>query len=355
MMKILTVLGARPQFIKAAALSAEIAKHKDVQEIIIHTGQHFDANMSAVFFEQMGIPKPDYNLNINSLSHGAMTGRMLEKIEELIIKEKPDWVAVYGDTNSTIAGALAAKKLHVKVAHIEAGLRSFDMKMPEEINRILTDQISDVLFCPTDTAVQNLINEGFLNKPVKIIKSGDIMFDSVLLFKQKMKVPEFEVPEKFVLTTVHRQENTDNLKRLKKIVQALNRLHEEGQHIILPLHPRTRNILKKENIALRFEPVSPVGYLEMLNLLEHTQFVITDSGGLQKEAYFFGKYCVTLRDSTEWVELVKHGFNTLIDFDGDIYTQIKKVVQTKVSLQNRLYGNGNTAKIIVNELKKHNV
>ncbi len=353
MMKILTVLGARPQFIKAAALSAEIAKHNDVQEIIVHTGQHFDANMSAVFFEQMGIPKPDYNLNINSLSHGAMTGRMLEKIEELIIKEQPDWVMVYGDTNSTIAGALASKKLHVKVAHIEAGLRSFDMKMPEEINRILTDQISDMLFCPTDTAVQNLKNEGFANKPVKIIKSGDIMFDSVLLFKQKMKAPPFDLPKNFVLTTVHRQENTDDLERLKKIMQALNRLHEEGQHIILPLHPRTRNILKKENIKLSFEPVSPVGYLEMLYLLEHAQFVITDSGGLQKEAYFFGKYCITLRDSTEWIELVEHGINTLIDFDRDIYTQIKEVARKEVKMKDGLYGKGNTAGIIVKEIKNY--
>ncbi len=354
-MKILTILGARPQFIKAAALSAEIAKHQDVEEIIIHTGQHFDANMSEVFFEQMGIPKPDYNLNINSLSHGAMTGRMLEKIEALIIKEQPDWVVVYGDTNSTIAGALAAKKLHVKVAHIEAGLRSFDMKMPEEINRILTDQISNILFCPTETAVQNLKNEGFLIKPVKIIKSGDIMFDSVLLFKQKMKAPGFSLPDQFVLATVHRQENTDDLNRLKKIMQALNRLHEEGQPIILPLHPRTRNILKKENIPLSFEPVSPVGYLEMLYLLEHAQFVITDSGGLQKEAYFFGKYCITLRDSTEWIELVDHHFNTLINFDRDIYTQIKEVSHTKVNHHDELYGKGNTAEIIVHELKNYEV
>jgi len=352
-MKILTILGARPQFIKAAALSAEIAKYNDIQEIIIHTGQHFDANMSDVFFDEMGIPKPDYNLGINSLSHGAMTGRMLEKIEELILLEKPDWVVVYGDTNSTIAGALAAKKLHVKVAHIEAGLRSFDMKMPEEINRILTDQISDVLFCPTETAIQNLKDEGFINKKIKIIQSGDIMFDSVLLFKQKMKAPEFELPEKFVLATVHRQENTDNLERLKKIMQALNRLHEEGQQIILPLHPRTQNILKKEKISLNFEPVSPVGYLEMLYLLEHAQFVITDSGGLQKEAYFFQKYCVTLRDTTEWIELVEHGVNTLIDFDRDIYTQIKEVVQKEVKMKDGLYGKGNTAEIIVNELKNY--
>ncbi|NNE75585.1 MAG: UDP-N-acetylglucosamine 2-epimerase (non-hydrolyzing), partial [Pricia sp.] len=243
-MKIVTILGARPQFIKASSLSREIGKRPDCEEIIVHTGQHFDENMSAIFFDEMEIPKPKYNLDINSLSHGAMTGRMLEEIEKILLIEKPDWTIVYGDTNSTIAGALAAKKLHTKVAHIEAGLRSFDMRMPEEINRILTDQISDILFCPTLTAVENLKKEGFEQKKIRVSMSGDIMFDSALYYKHKMKRPKgVDNDEPSILVTIHRQENTDDPKRLRNILNALNTLAEEGNNLIWPIHPRTSKII----------------------------------------------------------------------------------------------------------------
>ena len=227
-MKIITIIGARPQFVKAAVVSRVLAVAEGVEEIIVHTGQHFDANMSDVFFEEMCIPKPHYNLNINGLGHGAMTGQMLEKIEEVLIKEKPDWVLVYGDTNSTIAGALAAKKLHIRVAHVEAGLRSFNMDMPEEINRILTDRISDVLFCPTDTAVENLKREGFENMECRIVKNGDVMQDAALFYADKAKRPEVAIPEHFVLCTVHRAENTDDPKRLAGISVLWKRFRKNG-------------------------------------------------------------------------------------------------------------------------------
>ncbi|MDA3813124.1 MAG: UDP-N-acetylglucosamine 2-epimerase (non-hydrolyzing), partial [Candidatus Cloacimonetes bacterium] len=312
-MKLITIIGARPQFIKAAAVSREIAKHGDIEEIIIHTGQHFDANMSEIFFDQMQIPKPDYNLEINSLSHGAMTGRMIEKIEEVLLKEKPDWVLVYGDTNSTIAGSLAAKKLHIKVAHVEAGLRSFNRNMPEEINRILTDKISDLLLCPTDTAVQNLQNEGIgKNSLAQIVKCGDVMQDAAIFYSKKAQKPKMDLPKKFILATIHRAENTDDPKRLTSIFNALNKISHEIP-IILPLHPRTK--IKSKNLKFKIENlqlVDPVGYLEMIYLLKNCSLVMTDSGGLQKEAFFFEKPCITLRDETEWIVLIENGFNTVV-------------------------------------------
>lgn len=247
-MKIVTIIGARPQFIKAAVVSRAFASCGEMEEVIVHTGQHYDANMSEVFFEEMSIPKPHYNLNINGLGHGAMTGQMLEKIEEVLIKEKPEWVLVYGDTNSTIAGALAAKKLHIRVAHVEAGLRSFNMDMPEEINRILTDRISDVLFCPTGTAVENLKREGFENMGCRIVKNGDVMQDAALFYAEKAKQPELTIPEHFVLGTVHRAENTDNPERLMGIFSALENISETWP-VVLPLHPRTRGKL----IALNYD------------------------------------------------------------------------------------------------------
>lgn len=237
--KILTILGARPQFIKAGSVSREIAKHKEIQEVIVHTGQHYDNNMSDIFFDEMKIPKPDYNLNINGLSHGAMTGLMLERIEEILIEEKPDWVLVYGDTNSTLAGALAASKLHIKIAHIEAGLRSFNMKMPEEINRILTDRVSSILFCPTEAAIENLSNEGYENLECKIVKSGDVMQDGALFYKSLSKKPNIGIFENYILSTIHRAENTDDIVRLSSIIEALNELNRKKQ-VILPLHPRTK-------------------------------------------------------------------------------------------------------------------
>ena len=316
MKKIVTVIGARPQFVKAAAVSRAIQKSGEIREIIVHTGQHFDENMSSVFFREMEIPEPDYNLQINSLSHGAMTGRMLEKIEEVLLQEKPDFLMVYGDTNSTIAGALAAKKLDIKVIHVEAGLRSFNMKMPEEINRILTDRISDLLFCPTDNAVQNLNNEGFGNFKCQIHQVGDVMYDAALYYSERSAdrsdiINRLQIkPGDFILCTVHRQENTDNLENLKSIFKALSVINNQRK-IVLPLHPRTRKIMETNHLTADFQVVEPLGYFDMLELLKNCSLVITDSGGIQKEAFFFGKFCITMRDETEWIELVNHHYNYL--------------------------------------------
>lgn len=348
-MKIVTVIGARPQFIKASSLSREVSKRDEVQEVLVHTGQHFDENMSKVFFEEMEIPKPKYNLHINSLSHGAMTGKMLEKIEEVLVIEKPDWVLVYGDTNSTIAGALAAKKLHIKVAHVEAGLRSFDNKMPEEINRVLTDNISDILFCPTELAVSNLEKEGFLNKDCKIVNCGDIMYDSALYYKGKAK-SDLKLPDNFILATIHRQENTDSKEKLSQIIKSFNELVNEGYHIIMPLHPRTKKKIESYKLTVNFTITEPVGYLEMINLLENCDVVVTDSGGLQKEAYFFNKFCVTLRDTTEWVELIDNKVNLLLDVNSELTQNIRKMLIMQINNDSQLYGNGSTAKIIVDSL-----
>ncbi len=350
-MKIFTIIGARPQFIKAAAVSRVFKKTSRIKEIIVHTGQHFDKNMSDIFFEEMSIPKPDYNLEINSLSHGAMTGRMLEGLEKIILKEKPDFVLVYGDTNSTIAGALTAKKLHIKVAHVEAGLRSFNMDMPEEINRILTDRISDILFCPTDTAIKNLRNEGFDNFPATIIKNGDVMYDAALFYKTKARKPNVNLPAKFILATVHRQENTDDIKRLKSIFNALETISKETK-VVLPIHPRTRKKLESSNITpSNIMLIDPVGYLEMIWLITHSELIMTDSGGLQKEAFFFEKPCITLRDETEWVELVINGFNTLAGADYDkIITSYHKFWKNKPEFNIELYGKGNASDIIVQSL-----
>jgi len=349
-MKIVTIIGARPQFIKAAALSREIAKHNNLTEIIVHTGQHFDANMSEIFFKQMEIPKPDYYLNIHSLSHGAMTGQMLEKTEEILLKEKPDWVIVYGDTNSTISGALAAKKLHIKVAHIEAGLRSFNMNMPEEINRILTDRISDILFCPTDTAVSNLKKEGYDNIGSKIVKSGDVMQDTAIFYSQKEQKPNIEFPKEFVLATIHRAENTDNKNRLQNILAALNEISGEIP-VILPLHPRTSNIIKKSDYSIKnLIIIKPVGYLEMLYMLNRCRLVMTDSGGLQKEAFFFKKPCITLRNETEWVELVENKYNSLVGAEKELIIETYNNQKYDLNFQVNLYGNGSASENIVKEL-----
>ncbi|MFT5876452.1 MAG: UDP-GlcNAc3NAcA epimerase [Salibacteraceae bacterium] len=355
-MKIVTIIGARPQFIKASSLSREIAKYDSIEEVIVHTGQHFDKNMSEIFFEEMNIPKPKYNLEINSLSHGAMTGRMMEAIEEVLVNERPDWVVVYGDTNSTIAGALTAKKMHIKVAHIEAGLRSFDMRMPEEINRILTDQISDVLFCPTDVAIANLKNEGFDKKNIDIIECGDIMYDSALFYKSLMHEPKnYDLPKEFVLATIHRQENTDDEERLKKIIETLNELSNTGNPVVMPIHPRTRAIIEQNNLSIEFKVIDPVGYLEMVYLLENCKYVVTDSGGLQKEAYFFEKRCFTYRDSTEWTELLKMGVNTLLNFeDSNMVQTINKEMETSNTFVAGVYGTGNTSEMILRNLLASN-
>lgn len=348
-MKILTILGARPQFIKAGSISREIAKYKNIHEIIVHTGQHYDTNMSDLFFEQMKIPKPDYFLGIGGKTHGAMTGQMMERLEEIALKEKPDWVLVYGDTNSTLAGALVASKLHVKIAHVEAGLRSFNVQMPEEINRILTDRVSTLLFCPTDTAVKNLQNEGFSGFTCKILKTGDVMFDGALFYGKLAQKPKIAIEKDFSLCTIHRAENTDNVERLREIFDALDVIGREKQ-IILPLHPRTKKIVKQLAISTKnLTIIEPVGYLEMVWLCKNCDEVLTDSGGLQKEAYFFQKPCITLRDETEWVELVECGANRLVGAKKDNIIQhfqkLKPLKKEQIGLN--LYGDGEASQKIV--------
>lgn len=357
MLKIITVVGARPQFVKAATLSRVFAKYPDqIKELIVHTGQHFDQNMSEIFFKEMEIPIPHYNLNINGLSHGAMTGQMLEGIEKIIIAEKPDYLLVYGDTNSTIAGALAAKKLHVKVIHVEAGLRSFNMNMPEEINRILTDRISDILFCPTHTAINNLKQEGFDYINTRIILSGDVMQDAAIYYKEisdqisnvlesnKIKSNEF------VLATIHRAENTDDEIRLSEIVHSLNEINKMVP-VIVPLHPRTAKILKDKNIDVQFIIIKPVGYFDMLQLIAHSRLILTDSGGLQKEAYFFNKYCITFRDETEWVELVDNGYNQIVGASSEkIIAAFRDSIYKDFTKGEELYGGGKAAEIICREI-----
>lgn len=350
-MKIVTIVGARPQFVKAAAVSRALKEYANFEEVIVHTGQHFDINMSDIFFDELLIPKPNYNLNINSLSHGAMTGRMLESIEEVLIKEKPTFVMVYGDTNSTIAGALAAKKLHIKVIHVEAGLRSFNDKMPEEINRILTDRISDILFCPTQQAVSNLLKEGFRQNNADILKNGDVMQDAANFYSKFSKEPSFDFPEEFILLTMHRAENTDDLNRMNNIVSSLNSIHEKTP-ILWLAHPRTKSIISKEKIKVNFQMQNPVGYLEMIYLLRKCKLVITDSGGLQKEAFFFSKNCVTLREETEWVELVDGGYNILAGSEPNkIQSAVSSMLIKKNNFNVDYYGNGQAAKNIALHLQ----
>ncbi|MBA3827736.1 MAG: UDP-N-acetylglucosamine 2-epimerase (non-hydrolyzing) [Taibaiella sp.] len=348
-MKIITIVGARPQFVKAAVLSREFKKHTGIQEVIVHTGQHFDSNMSAVFFDEMQIPQPQYSLDINGMGHGAMTGAMLAQIEQIIINERPDAVMVYGDTNSTLAGALAAAKMHVPVIHVEAGLRSFNMHMPEEINRILTDRISSLLFCPTDAAIENLEKEGFKDFTANYYKVGDVMEDAAIFYsgesaRRAKVIQELKLETKpFALCTIHRAENTDDLNNLRSIVSALNEINRTLS-IVLPLHPRTKKIFEVNNISPEFTVIDPVGYFDMIELLKKCTLVLTDSGGLQKEAFFFGKYCITLREQTEWIELVENGYNYIAGTDD------KKIVRLAAKLAGRefpdkknLYGNGAAA------------
>ena len=359
-MKILTIIGARPQFIKVATVSRAILKYNKTQcensikEVIIHTGQHFDKNMSEVFFKEMQIPKPDYNLNINCLSHGAMTGKMIEAIEKVLITERPDILLVYGDTNSTLAGSLAASKLHIPIAHVEAGLRSFNRKMPEEINRVLTDHISSILFCPTHLAVNNLKQEGIINNNSrKIVLSGDVMLDAAIFYKSHKKKPNVVLPSKFILATIHREENTDTSEKLKKIIENFKLIGKDIV-IVLPLHPRTKNLIKRYNIDIvtdKIVIIDPVSYLEMVYLLTYCQLVMTDSGGVQKEAFFFCKPCITIRDETEWVELVENGVNMLSTLkQDDMINSFNKMRNVKISNRLNLYGDGNAAKKIVTSL-----
>lgn len=314
-LKIITILGARPQFIKAAAVSTVFKETFD--EILVHTGQHYDPNMSDVFFEELNIPKPNYHLNVGSGSHGAMTGAMLIEIEKVLETEKPDFVMVYGDTNSTLAGALAASKLLIPLIHVEAGLRSFNKAMPEEQNRILTDHVSELLFVPTKTAVTNLDREG-ITKGVHLV--GDVMYDGILHFtkiaKEKSTILEsMELREKdFILCTIHRAENTNDINRLKAIFNALNNSKEL---IVLPLHPRTLKYVSDYGITIsdNVRIIEPIGYLDMVRLESTAKKIVTDSGGVQKEAFFLGVPCITMRDETEWVETIENGWNVLVGAD----------------------------------------
>jgi len=323
-MKIVTIVGARPQFIKAAVLSREL--RKEHTEILVHTGQHYDQNMSDVFFKELGIPAPDYHLGVGSGPHGKQTSEMLAAIEQVLLNEKPDWVMVYGDTNSTLAGALAASKLHIRVAHVEAGLRSFNRLMPEETNRVLTDHVSDLLLCPTQTAIDNLGKEG-ITQGVHLV--GDVMYDALMWAAEQGNgnalLDQLGVaPKKYLLATVHRAENTDNPERLSGILEAFNHLEEP---LIWPVHPRTRQKLHEMDWhpAPHVRLIDPVGYIDMAHLESHARVIFTDSGGVQKEAYWLGVPCVTLRDETEWVETVESGWNQLTGADSKTILQAVKM------------------------------
>jgi len=355
-MKICTIVGARPQFIKAAVVSRAIAAQADMQEIIVHTGQHYDANMSSQFFDELDIPTPSYNLNIGSSTHGKQTGQMLGAIEDVLLAEKPDWVLVYGDTNSTLAGALAAVKLHIPVAHVEAGLRSFNRKMPEEINRVTADHLSTLLFAPTETSYKRLLHEGI--EESRVFNVGDVMYDAALYYNErnasrKTIVDSLKLSKgSYVLATIHRAENTDSVQRIKNICNALLEL-AKNQEVVFPLHPRTDHILEKlgllTSLREKVRVIEPVGYLDMIALEQHASLIITDSGGVQKEAYFNQVPCVTLRDETEWVELVDSGWNVLCSPDKAFsltkYLDASKKPDSSNSL--KLYGEGNTAHKIV--------
>lgn len=363
-LKMLTVVGARPQFIKAAAVSRAVGKinHQNsmemVREILVHTGQHYDDNMSKIFFDEMKIPEPQYNLDAGSGSHGRQTGIMLERIEEVLLKEKPDLCLVYGDTNSTLAGALAAAKLHIPVGHVEAGLRSYFRRMPEEINRILTDHISAWLFCPTDTAVANLKKEG-IEKGV--YQTGDVMYDCTQFYSQKAEVREDEILSKFqirakqyYLATIHRAENTDDPRRLLEILAGLNTISSADCPVILPLHPRTIRYIRQHHLSLdnNVHLVEPVSYLTMIALEKQARLILTDSGGVQKEAFFLSVPCVTLRDQTEWVETVESGWNRLAGADKDkIVEAVSQPFPDRSTQPEAFYGDGHAAEKILHILQ----
>lgn len=358
-MRITSVIGARPQFIKAAVISRAIKRKSDIQEIIVHTGQHYDDNMSKVFFDELEMTEPDYNLAIGSLNHGAQTGRMIEAIEQVLIKEKPALCLVYGDTNSTLAGALAAIKLNIPVAHIEAGLRSFNRKMPEEINRVLTDHASDLLFVPTDTAMNNLANEGIPEFKCHLV--GDVMYDAALYYGNKAEQKSDILSllnlknKKYTLVTIHRAENTDAAERLKLIVEEMAEV-SKGVMIVWPMHPRTKAALTKygfidylaDQECIRV--IEPVGYLDMVQLEKNAALIITDSGGVQKEAYFHEVPCIIIREETEWVELLETGMSLIVKPQAikSLVSDAKKLIGTNMGgCESNLYGSGKASEVIV--------
>lgn len=341
-MKVLSVVGARPQFIKAAPVSRAIRRTHE--EVLVHTGQHYDDNMSNVFFRELSIPEPDINLGVGSGPHGAQTGSMMAGLEKVAMDVKPDWVLVYGDTNSTLAGALVGAKLHVRLAHVEAGLRSFDRRMPEEVNRVVADHVSDLLLCPTQVAVENLAREGIVHG-VNLV--GDVMYDA-FIFNVHAASKDSRVVEKlgleaggFALVTVHRAENTDDGERLHAIIAGLE---QSAQDVVLPLHPRTRSRLNQA-LPKRIRVVEPVGYLDMLALETAAAVIATDSGGVQKEAYFLGKPCITLRDSTEWTETVDAGWNVLVGADSQRIAEAIRNFRPKAARPN-LFGDAHAAEKI---------
>lgn len=359
-MKILTVVGARPQFIKAAMLNRAIRCQSNIAEVIVHTGQHHDAMMSDIFFEQLEIEKPQYALGLAGGTHGDMTGRMMVALDPVLLSEKPDKVLVYGDTNSTLAAALSGAKLGIPIVHVEAGLRSYNRNMPEEINRVLTDHLSSLLFCPTAGAVDNLAKEGITENVENI---GDVMFDAALHYTRDAKKLSALSPDlikivergSYILATVHRQENTESTVRLQNVINGLQKLADTFP-VVLPLHPRTRNKIKyNEMTLLERHPniycIEPLGYLEMLQIVRHAGLVVTDSGGLQKEAFFFKVPCATLRDQTEWTELVSSGWNILVDTSRDrIAETIFPMFNAKGQDDVHPYGNGQAAEKILSRL-----
>jgi UDP-GlcNAc3NAcA epimerase len=348
-MKIISIVGARPQFIKAAVVHRELKKYKEITSSIIHTGQHYDDNMSRIFFEELDIPHPIFNLEVGSGSHGLQTGQILQRLEKVLINERPDWCIVYGDTNSTIAGALAAIKIHIPVAHVEAGLRSYNRTMPEEINRISTDHISTILFAPTKTAVDILEKEGLKNRTVF---SGDVMYDSIQHYSSILRNIQHayeKMDQPYYLVTIHRQENTDNKKKLSDIFTALSQLDRQ---IILPLHPRTKKYLTSYNIDIspNIKIIKPVSYLHTIHLLLHCEKVLTDSGGLQKEAYFLKKPCISLREETEWIETLDGKWNQLAG--SNIDKILKYTKNRNLSEQKKEFGNGRAGKKIIRSILK---
>jgi UDP-GlcNAc3NAcA epimerase len=365
-MKIVTIVGARPQFVKAAVVSRAFRACDGVREVLVHTGQHFDANMNDVFFSELEIPTPDHHLGISGGTHGLQTGRMLEAVEAALLEERPDWVLVYGDTNSTLAGALAAAKLHIPVAHVEAGLRSFNRRMPEEVNRVLTDHAATLLFAPTTAGRENLLREGVDEARIRLV--GDVMYDATRVYGRKAEAESRILervglaPGAYVLSTIHRAENTDDPRRLRAIIEALDAVTADVP-VVLPLHPRTRRTL--EDLGLLDEAgrclrlIEPVGYLDMLMLEQHARLIATDSGGVQKEAFFFRVPCVTLRDETEWVELVEAGWNRLVPPTDAraVEAAVRDALADDGSerVEAELYGDGHAAEAIVEALVSHGV
>ncbi|MDD5164171.1 MAG: UDP-N-acetylglucosamine 2-epimerase (non-hydrolyzing) [Patescibacteria group bacterium] len=351
-MKVLCVVGARPNFIKIAPLFKEFKKYQKIKPILVHTGQHYDYKMSGAFFKELNIPKPNYNLGIKAGLHGEQTGKTMIEFEKVCLKEKPDLVIVVGDVNATLAGALVAAKLHIPVAHIEAGLRSGDMNMPEEINRILTDHISDILFCPTPTAIKNLKKENIIKN---VYNTGDLMYDvflkNIKIAQKKSKILKILdlKPKAYCLLTIHRASNVDNPENLKKILEAIQ---ESNEKVIFPIHPRTQKQLKKLKLKIekcKLKIITPVGYLDMLWLEKNAKKILTDSGGVQKEAYFAKTPCITLRDTIEWIETRKYGWNILV---GNNKKKIIKAIKffNPKEKQINCFGDGRTAKKIVKNI-----